>query len=199
VIELGVAVGNGMAMGNTRAVNERLEEPMRINYLAIVLLASVAYGCGGGSRGLVTAPSAIAPPPPIVPTEPRMSPPFNYPRQTELGTAIALGTTTSSGVTADDPICPDSGAVPYRCQYFRLAVPETGVLDVTIRWSTAQRDPYPLDMGVIGPSGAGWVSEFSNGPYRIARGQVSGGNTYVIEVWSFLTPPEPFELTTSIR
>jgi hypothetical protein len=173
--------------------------PMRINHLEVVLLASVAYGCSDGSRGLVTAPSAIAPPPSIVPTEPWMSPPFNYPSQTALGTTIALGATTSSSVTAGDPICPDSSAFPFRCQYFRLAVPESGVLDVTIRWSASQRDPYPLDLGVIGPSGAGWMSVFSNAPYRIARGQVSGGNTYVIEVWSFLTPHQPFELITSLR
>jgi hypothetical protein len=54
-------------------------------------------------------------------------------------------------------------------------------------------------MDVIGPSGAGWVGEIAEGPYRIARGRVTGGNTYVIEVWSFSTPHEPFELSTSLE
>jgi hypothetical protein len=125
-----------------------------------------------------------------------MSPPFRYPSQPAAGASITLGQTISSRITLDDPIC-DTGW-PFRCQYFRLAVPAEGVLEVTIRWSATQLDPYPLDMGVIGPSGEGWVSEFSGQPYRIGRGRVSGG-TYVIEVWSFLVPHEPFELTTVLR
>jgi hypothetical protein len=54
-------------------------------------------------------------------------------------------------------------------------------------------------MGVFGPSGAIADGQIGVGLERIARGRVSAGSTYVIEVWSFLTKPEPFELTTSIE
>jgi hypothetical protein len=80
-----------------------------------------------------------------------------------------------------------------------VVVPQDGVLEVAVRWNVTQTNPYPLDMDVIGPSGAGWVGEIASGPQRIARGRVTRGSTYVIEVWSFLTPPEPFELSTSLQ
>jgi hypothetical protein len=58
---------------------------------------------------------------------------------------------------------------------------------------------YPFDMGVLGPSGAVADGQIGVGLERIARGRVSAGSTYVIEVWSFLTTPEPFDLSTSIE
>ena len=170
---------------------------MRNVHLAVILLAFVAHGCDGGSRPLPSAPSVVPASPTATSREPVLSPAFQYSRQPDLGTPIALGQIVSSRVTDDDPTCGD--VFPNRCQYFRLPVPQDGVLEVTIRWNATQRNSYPLDMGVIGPSGMGWVSEFANGPYRNARGRVSGGGTYVIEVWSFLMPHEPFELIASLE
>ena len=156
---------------------------MRNTHLAIILILLVACGCDNGGQ-LPAAPSTIAPAS------------SEGARQPDLGTPIALGQIVSSRVTDDDPIC--GNPYRFRCKYFLLPVPEDGVLEVMIRWSAAQRDPYPLDMEVIGPS-RGWSAEIANGPYRVARGRASGGSTYVIEVWSFLTPHEPFELTTSLE
>lgn len=164
---------------------------MRNTHLAIILILLVAYGCDNGGQ-LPAGPSTIPPA-------------SSQGARQPVETPIALGQTVSSRVTDDDPIC--RKPYPFRCQYFLLPVPEDGVLDVTIWWSAAQRDPYPLDMEVIGPSG-GWsadIPEFvgrlpvANGPSRVARGPAIGGSTYVIEVWSFLTPHEPFELITSLE
>src|SRR4029453_13694209 len=139
------------------------------------------------------------PPPPLPPVrgDPPRSPGSRRDRQPDLGRTIAVGEIVSSRVTPDDPNCGD----PYRfrCQYFRLPGPQGGVLGVTIRWNAAQHDPYPLDLDVIGPSGAGWVGEIATGPQRIARGRVPGASTYVIEVWSFVTPDEPLDLITSLE
>lgn len=170
---------------------------MRNAHVAVVLLTFAASGCDGGNRQLPAAPSAVPASPTTVSSDPRMSPSSQRDRQPDVGTLIALGQVVSSRATADDPIC--GTRYPFHCQYFRLPVSQDGVLEVTLRWSAAQRDPYPLDMDVIGPSGAGWVGETANGAYRVARGRAAGGSTYVIEVWSFLTPHEPFELTTSLE
>ena len=170
---------------------------MRNTGFGIVLLALTASGCNGSSRELLPVtptPTAAAP---TVSTEPPLSPPSQRPRQPELGTSIAVDQAVSSRVTPDDPLC-DPGW-RYRCRYFRLAVPRDGVLRVTIQWNPAQLDPYPLDMEIIGPSGSGWLGQIGRGPQRIGRGRVSGGSTYVIEVWSFLTPGEPFELLASLE
>ena len=169
---------------------------MRNAHLVVVFLVFGACGCGDGDRPLPIAPTAVPTPAPIS-GEPRLSPPRSRDRQPDLGRTIAVGEIVRSRVTPDDANCGDP--YPFRCQYFRLPVPQDGVLEVTIRWSAAQRDPYPLDMEIIGPSGAGWVGEIATGPERIARGRATGASTYVIEVWSFLTPDEPFELITSLQ
>ena len=163
--------------------------------IAVFLLALGACGGSETSR-LPVAPSAPATPP-LVSNEPSMSPPTRRGSQPDLGKTIPLGETVRSRVAPDDPLCGE--AYPYGCKYFRVLVPQDGVLEITVRWSATQSSPYPLDMDVIGPSGAGWAGEIASGPQRIARGLAAAGATYVIEVWSFLTPHEPFELTTSLR
>jgi len=185
-----------MGVSYTAYTRHSTEGPMRHVNLAVVVLVLIASGCGGGDRQLPMGPSAVPAPLPSS-GEPRMSPPTLRDRQPDLGRPIPLGEMVSSRVATDDPVCP--GPHLFRCQYFRLTVPQDGVLEVTIRWSAAQRDPYPVDMDVIGPSGAGFSGEIASGPYRVARGRVAGGSTYVIEVWSFLTPDEPFELTTLLK
>ena len=65
-------------------------------------------------------------------------------------------------------------------------------------WSTAQADPYPLDIGVYGPTGD-WPAVVGPGAQRYVDVVADAGATYLIEVWSFLTPAEPFELTSSIE
>ena len=170
---------------------------MRNAHVTLALVALAAYGCDDAGQQPLTAPSTVSAIATPLSGESRLSPPSQRDVQPDAGTLIALGQAISSRVTDDDPIC--GSAYPFPCRYFRVAVPQDGVLEITIRWSAALRDPYPLDMDVIGPSGVGWIGEIAEGPRRIARGRVAGGNTYVIEVWSFLTPHEPFELTTSLE
>lgn len=170
---------------------------MRNAHVAIVVSAFMAPGCNGGDRYLPVVPSTVPAPPTTRSGDPRLSPFSQRDRQPDGGTVIAVGRIVSSRVTPEDPTC--GTKYPFHCQYFRVPVSQDGVLEVTLRWSAAQRDPYPLDMDVIGPSGDGWVGEIANGPYRVARGRITGGSTYVIEVWSFVTPHEPFELTTSVQ
>ena len=98
-------------------------------------------------------------------------------------------------VADDDPSC--GGAYPYRCRYFRVAVPHDGALVVTIRWNCPAS--YPFDLGVYGPTGPVADGQIGVGLDRTARGRVIGGTTYLIEVWSFLTPSASFELSTSIE
>ena len=73
------------------------------------------------------------------------------------------------------------------------------MLRVTMRWSAAQPDPYPLDIGVMGPNGGEWFPAVGPGTQRYVDVLADAGATYLIEVWSFLTPAEPFELMSSIE
>ena len=129
---------------------------MRSAYFVVGLLVPLTCGCRGDDRPLALGPSSV---PVASPTsgEPRMSPSSNRDQQPDLGRTIALGEIVSSRVTPDDHICGDR--YPFRCQYFRLPVPQDGILEVTIQWSAAQRNQYPLDMDIIGPSGSGWVGD----------------------------------------
>ena len=108
---------------------------------------------------------------------------------------LAFGTTVTDHVADDDQSC--GGAYPYRCRYFRVAVPHDGVLVVTIRWNFPAS--YPFDLGVYSPIGPVADGQIGIGLERTARGRVIGGTTYLIEVWSFLTPSGSFDLSTSIE
>jgi hypothetical protein len=111
---------------------------------------------------------------------------------------IAVGEVVNSQVTMDDPLC-DPGW-PHRCRYYRLTAPADGVLDVTMRWSSQQPDPYPLDIDVISAIGRmGLPAGVGPGPQRRVTLRVKAGDTYVIEIWSFLSPGEGFELSTTLQ
>jgi hypothetical protein len=157
---------------------------MRSIALWIALSTLAVSACGDQRRPLPTAPSTFVPTPSLSP-DPRL----------DIGTPIDFGQTLTFTVANDDPVCP--GAYQYHCRYFRVTVPQDGILLVTIRWKIPMS--YPFDMGVLGPSGAVADGQIGVGLERIARGRVSAGSTYVIEVWSFLTTPEPFDLSTSIE
>lgn len=156
----------------------------------MVLLAVAAVGCESPQRALLLGPTQLASTPP-----PSQPPRLPHPR---LGDAspIAIGETVSSQTTADDPLC-DPGW-PHRCRYFKVTTPSRGMLRVTMRWSAAQPDPYPLDIGVYGPTGE-WFPVVGPGAQRYVDIGAAAGATYLIEVWSFLTPAERFELTSSLE
>jgi hypothetical protein len=108
---------------------------------------------------------------------------------------LALGEVVKSHVTVNDPLC-DPGW-PHRCRYYRLTAPADGVLEVTVRWSSRQPDPYPLDIDLISRFGRmGLPVAVGPGPQRRMILSVKTGDTYAIEIWSFLSPAEAFELST---
>jgi hypothetical protein len=165
---------------------------MRKIALWVALSALAVCGCGDERRPLPTTPSAILPTPSPEPRPPAPAPPHLL----DLETPIEFGQSDTFTVTSDDPVC---GARPYQyhCRYFRVTAPRDGVMVVTIGWKIPEE--YPFDMAVFGPSGGVADGQIGVGLERIARGRVSAGSTYVIEVWSFLTTPEPFDLSTSIE
>lgn len=159
----------------------------------VVLLALVAGGCEGPHRSVVLGPTPLAP---TASPSPPLPAPVPHPRLAEA-IPLAVGQAITSQTTTDDPLCtPDW---PHRCRYFKITAPEKGTLHVTMRWSEAQRDPYPLDIGVIGPNGVEWSADVGPGTQRRVQVEVDADATYVVEIWSFLTPAEPFELTSSLE
>jgi hypothetical protein len=158
----------------------------------MVLLAVAAVGCESPRRALLLGPTPLASTPPPIPPPPQ---PIPHPRLGDA-TPIAIGETVKSQTTADDPWCAPGG--PHRCRYFKVTAPIQGVLRVTMRWSAAQPDPYPLDIGVHGPTGE-WLPVVGPGAQRHVDVRADAGATYLIEVWSFLTPAERFELTSSLE
>ena len=162
-----------------------------------VLLALTAVACEDSKQALVLRPTPLASPAPPLPAPPPAPPVvIPHPRLSDAS-PIAIGETIKSQATADDPLCGE--AYPHRCRYFKVTATLSGMLRVTMRWSAAQRDPYPLDIGVYGSGGGEWLPVAGPGTERAVYVPADAGATYLIEVWSFLTPGEPFELTSSIE
>jgi hypothetical protein len=178
---------------NSRHFRVTRGRPMRSLCLWVAVSTLAVYGCGDERRLSPTAPTSMLPTLPVVPPQP--PPPSPDPGRLDIGTPIEFGQTFTFTVTNDDPVC--GGAYLFHCRYFRLTVPNDGVLVVSIRWKIPAS--YPFDMSVFGPSGAIADGQIGVGLERIARGRVRSGTTYAIEVWSFLTTPEPFELSTSLE
>ena len=158
---------------------------------AAVSFAMLALGCDGSRSVLPTGPSqpnpkvttSIPSPVPVVPIN---------------ATTIAVGEVVNGQVTVDDPLC-DLGW-PHRCRCYRLTVPADGVLEVAMGWSSQQRDPYPLDIDVINASGRmGLLSAAGPGTQRRVSLRVKAGDIYALEIWSFLSPAEGFELSTTLQ
>ena len=159
--------------------------------LTAVFLAMLALGCDGGRSVWPTVPSQL-PPATTTPTPPPgpMVPPN--------AATIAVGDVVKSLVTVDDPLCDPGWA--HRCRYYRLTVPADGILDVTITWSSQQPDPYPLDIDVISALGrSGPPAAVGPGPQRRVTLSVKSGDMYTIQIWSFLSPAEAFELSTTLN
>jgi hypothetical protein len=110
---------------------------------------------------------------------------------------IDIGEVVRSRATAEDPLC-DPGW-PYRCRYYGVTVPSSGWLRVTIGWNPELPGEYPLDMGIIDEQGREWVSTPGQPAQRSVAVLAAAGTTYVIEVWSFWSPPADFELKTSLQ
>ena len=163
---------------------------MRHLPISLLCLAVLASGCDAVST-FPTSPGAVTPQPSAPPPPP---PPVS---RSEVAVDIALGQVVRSHVTDDDPLC--DPAWPYRCRYYRLIAPTSGVLNVSIAWSPQARDPYPLDIGVVEERGLEYFPLVGPDTQRQVSLRVTAGRTYVIEIWSFLSPPEEFELRTAIQ
>jgi hypothetical protein len=163
-------------------------EMLRFSVFSFALLA---LGCDGGSSVVPTGPSPSAPPASTPgPSRALVLPPN--------AASIAVGEVVKGQVTGEDPLC-DPGW-PHRCRYYRLVAPAHGTLNVTIKWSAQQVDPYPLDLDVINASlRIGSAPAIGPGPQRRTSVRVKAGDAYAIEVWSFLSPGEVFELSTTLQ
>ena len=154
-----------------------------------VVCLFLMVGCGDHEVSVPTAPTAN--PTPVIP----------LPRPTRIPVPaftqrIDIGEVVRSRATDEDPLC-DPGW-PYRCRYYGVTVPGPGWLNVTVGWNPALPGEYALDMGIIDEQGREWVSEPAGPALRNVAVLVTAG-TYVIEVWSFWSPPADFELKTSLR
>jgi len=158
---------------------------MRRFRISIVCLGLVALGC---DRGLPTAPTPGATPVPLPSPSPLPQP--------TLGSPIEVGEVITSRVTSDDPLC--GHMTSYPCRYYRLTPARDGVLHITLAWSPQLLDNYPLDMSVIDPQGKEWAAIVVGRAQRGASLPVTAGAPYVIEIWSFLSPPAEFELRSSL-
>ena len=142
----------------------------------MVLLALAAIGCESPQRALLLGPTPLTSTPPPAPSPPPQVP---HPRLADAN-PMAIGETVRSQTTTDDPFC-DPGW-PHRCRYLEVTAPHDGMLRVTMRWSPAQPDPYPLDIGVIGPNGREWLPVVGPGTQRYVDVPAGAGATYLIEV-----------------
>jgi hypothetical protein len=153
--------------------------------ISIVCLGLVALGC---DRGLPTAPTPGATAVPLPTPSPSPQPP--------LGSHIEVGEVITSRVTSDDPLCGHN--TPFPCRYYRLTPARDGVLQVTLAWNPQLVDDYPLDMSVIDPQGKDWAATVVGRAQRGVSVRVTAGASYVIEIWSFLSPGVEFELRSSL-
>ena len=163
-----------------------------------VPLAVAVVACESPQGALWLGPTPLAGPATTGPT-PSPAPPtplVPHPRVSDAS-PLEIGETVHGQTIASDPLC--DPAWPHHCRYFKITSAHTGLLHVTLRWSISSRDPYPLDIAVYAPNGGEWLPVVGPGTQRRVDVVVDSGGTYLVEVWSFLTPGEPFELTSSLE
>lgn len=157
-----------------------------MRFLAAICFAMLALGCSDGRSLLPTGPSSL--PTTALP---------GLPGPTNAITIVAVEV-VNDRVRSDDPLCDPEW--PHRCRYYQLKAAVDGVLDVSLKWSSHQLDPYPLDIDVIGVHGRiGPTPAIGPGNQRRVSLPVRAGDTYAIEIWSFLSPGEVFDLSATIR
>jgi|RhiMetdeSRZDD1v2_1073273.scaffolds.fasta_scaffold335783_3 hypothetical protein len=162
---------------------------MRHLPVSLLCLAVLASACDATS----TIPTA---PTPVTPRPPAPSPPPAVPRDA-VAVDIGLGEVVRSRVTHDDPLCDPAWA--HRCRYYRLTAPTSGLLNVAMTWNRQALDPYPLDVDVVDELGNTYFPSVGPGTQRNVWLSVAPGRRYVIGIWSFTSPPEEFELRSSIQ
>lgn len=157
----------------------------------VVVLALGAVACDDRQGALLLGPSPTPTPSSVAPS------PAPVPHaRLEDATRLEIGETVQGQTTASDPLC--DPAWPHHCRYFKITAPQAGVLHIALRWASST-EPYPLDLAVYAPNGGVWLPVVGPGTQRRVDVVVESGASYLVEVWSFLTPAEPFELTSSLE
>ena len=161
-----------------------------MRHLPVSLLCLAVFASGCDSNTFPTAPG------PVTPSRSAPSPPS--PAVPRDAVDLALGGVVRSRVTEGDPLC---GSQPYQfhCRRYRLTIPASGILVVVMAWGAEVLNPYPLDIGVLDERGFEYPPSVGPGPQRRVEFRVSAAGTYVVEIWSFLTPHEDFELRTAFH
>ena len=162
---------------------------MRHLPISLLFLAVLASGCDATTT-IPTAPDAVTPLPPASPPPPAV-------RRSDVAVDIALGEVVRSRVTENDPLCGEPW--PHRCRIYRVTAPTSGLLKASMTWSPQVRDPYPLDIGVVDERGLESFPHVISGTQREVWVRVTAGSSYFIEIWSFLSPPEEFELRAAMH
>ena len=157
---------------------------MRTLSPSIAFTGLLVLTCSGGcdrpiptSPGQAIGPPISAPPPPVAFAAPYIR--------------VAIGEVVNRRVTADAPTC--VGFPEFRCQHFRLTVPDNGFIDVVV---TTIRSSWRLglDVSVSGPTGG----EYWGAVGGQATVAVQADATYQITVW-YAAPDDEFELRSSLR
>lgn len=113
-----------------------------------------------------------------------------------IGADIALGQVVQSRVEPTDAVCFPNWDAGGQCRQFNLTVWQQGSLDVTLKWTALSRG-YDMTLFLITPEG-GWLAAPEGAGENRLNLRISPGVTYRFIVMSY-TPPQNFELTTTLR
>jgi hypothetical protein len=114
-------------------------------------------------------------------------------------TYIPLGTAIHGVVNAGDAVCHgNSYGLPGFCDRFALAVPSSGMLDVTLTWPTTRPD---VVLDVVRPRGNPCaLFSWPGATHHTVRIPVEAGLTYEIRVVDDgSASPLNYELTTALN
>ena len=145
------------------------------------------------------APPQPAPPPqpPAPPQPPPAQPP---PPLASDFTRIDVGQTIHRVIGDAPPECLAEPGWP--CQYFRLTVPESGRLTVSLRYApgtqpTGRFGPQGVDVTLEGPNGLVWAQQWSL-TNAVLTASVASGQEYQIVLW-YTFPRLEYELSVALQ
>jgi hypothetical protein len=151
---------------------------MRQSLLACIV--SMTFFVGGCNDK--TVPLRPSSPPVLTPSPLR---PFSF---AETFTQIELGEVVHRLVAADSPECVELPG--WKCQYFRVTVPNSGMLMVDMTFSLGGVTTQGLDLSLADSQGSK--------SWHPVVAPVKTGTTYEITLW-YVTPGVQFEFRTSLR
>ena len=165
--------------------------------LCLTSIMTVACNESGRTFRLPTTPTTAtsqtptSPPPPAAQPVPPLASDFI---RIEVGQTI-------DRVIGDAP--PECLAEPgWPCQYFRLTVPESGRLTVSLSYAPGTQPagrfgPQGVDVTLEGPNGLVWAQQWSPNS-TILTASVTSGQEYQIVLW-YTFPRLEYELTVALQ